>query len=46
MKKIYAFGEPVPEKVINELCEEFGEENVTSDFIETLYEYEYRDNIN
>ena len=44
MKQIYAFGELVPEEVLTELIQEYGENKVTSEFIETLYEYEYRDN--
>lgn len=44
MKEIFAFGSRVPEEVINELISEYGKEQVTSEFIETLYEYEFRDN--
>lgn len=44
MKQIYAFGELVPEEVLTELIQEYGENKVTSEFIETLYEYEHRDN--
>lgn len=44
MKEIYAFGSLVPEEVINELIYEYGEEQFNSEFIETLYEYEFRDN--
>lgn len=44
MKEIYAFGEPVPNEIISELIYEYGEERVTTEFIETLYEYENRDN--
>ena len=44
MKQIYAFGELVSQNVINELIEEYGQEKVTTEFVETLYEYEFRDN--
>lgn len=44
MKQIYAFGELVSQNVINELIEEYVEEKVTTEFVETLYEYEFRDN--
>lgn len=45
MKQIYAFNQPVPQEIINEIREEYGEENLNTDFIETLYEYEFRDNL-
>lgn len=46
MKDIYAFGELVPNEVLKEIELEYGKEFCNTDFIETLYEYEYRDNIN
>ena len=44
METVFAFGKPVPESVIAELKEEYPDEQITTDFVETLYEYEYRDN--
>lgn len=44
MKQIYAFGKPVPTEVINELLEDYNEEEITTDLVERIYEYEYRDN--
>lgn len=44
MKTIYAFGEPVPQEILDEIESEFGKECLNTDFIETLFEYEYRDN--
>lgn len=46
MDKLFAFGEPVPDEVIKELIEEGKKpEEITTDFIETLYWYEYLDNL-
>ena len=45
MNTIYAFGEPVPDEFISELLEDgIKEEEITSDFIETLMHYEYMAN--
>lgn len=43
---VYAFGQPVPEEVLQELIAEDGARCCNTDFIETLYEYDYRDSIN
>lgn len=43
-KVIYAFGEPVPQEIIDLIREEDGEECLTTEFIETTYWYEYLDN--
>lgn len=44
MKTILAFGLPVPESVLQEIESEYGKECCNTEFIETLYEYELRDN--
>lgn len=46
MKTVYAFGKLVPSEVLKEIELEYGCEYCTTEFIETLYEYEYRDNNN
>jgi hypothetical protein len=46
MDELFAFGELVPDEVIKELIEEgMKPEEITTDFIETLYWYEYLDNL-
>lgn len=45
MKTIYAFGQPVPEELLRLIAEENGPECCNTDFIETLLEFEYRDNL-
>lgn len=45
MEPLFAFGQPVPEEVIEMLLEEgMKEEEITTEYIETLWEYEVRDN--
>lgn len=45
MKKYYAFGEEVPQNIIDELIEEgIKEEDITTDFLETNFYYEFMDN--
>lgn len=46
MEIVYAFGKPVPSEVLKEIELEYGKEFCNTEFIETLYEYEYRDNNN
>lgn len=46
MKTVYAYGNPVPEDILKEIEVEYGKEYCNTEFIETLYEYEYRDNNN
>ena len=45
MKNIYAFGQPVPEELLRLIAAEDGPECCNTEFIETLLEYEYRDNL-
>ena len=40
---LYAFGMPVPQEIIDLILLEDGEEFLTTEFIETTYEYEFRD---
>lgn len=43
-KKYYAFGKPVPQRFINELlADNVPEEEITTEYLETLLEYEQRD---
>lgn len=42
--KYYAFNEEVQQEYINELLKEHSSEELTTEFLETLLEYEYRDN--
>lgn len=45
MRTFYAFGQTVPQTEIEELLlDGMKEEDITTDFLETLYEYEKRDN--
>ena len=40
----YVFGQIIPMNEWNDLVNEFGENQLTTDFLEALYEYEFRDN--
>lgn len=45
-KKYYAFGKEVPEEEIMSLMEEgMKEEEITTEFLEGCYWYEYHDNL-
>ena len=45
-KKYYAFGQEVPEEGIMSLMEEgMKEEEITTEFLEGFYWYEYHDNL-
>ena len=43
-KIIYAFGEPVPQEIIELILKEDGEKCLTTEFIETTYWHEFLDN--
>ena len=45
MKTVYAFGQPVPEELLRLIAEENGPECCNTYFIETLLEFDYRDNL-
>ena len=45
-KKCYAFGQEVPEEEVKSLMEEgMKEEEITTEFLEGYYWYEYHDNL-
>ena len=42
--EIYVYGERLPENVYRDLLKDFTPEQLTTDFLETYFYYEYQDN--